>query len=95
MRFSRILYKFLVAKTCDKANRLVQNGEPGDGIDAWRRLVFAFDPQLASQAQNTLKSILNIPRTKDAPEAVAHIQKPEELIRPYERNKDKDLDDDI
>ena len=26
MRFSRILYKLLVAKTCDKANRLVQNG---------------------------------------------------------------------
>ena len=71
MRFSRILYKFLEAKTCDKANRLVQNGELGDGVDAWRRLVFAYDPQLASQAQNILKSILSIPRAKDTSEAAA------------------------
>ena len=62
MKFSRILYKFLVAKTCDKASRLVQNGKAGDEVDAWRRLVFAYDPQLASQAQNILKSILSIPR---------------------------------
>ena len=59
-----------MAKTCDNANRLVQNGERGDGVDAWRRLAFAVDPQLVSQTHTILKSILGIPRAKDGAEAV-------------------------
>ena len=44
VKFPRILFKFRMVETANKANRLAQNGEPGNGIDAWRRFVFAFDP---------------------------------------------------
>ena len=57
--------------------------------------MFAYDPQLASQAQNILKSILSIPRAKDTPEAASKLQTLDELIRRYERNKLKHLDEDI
>ena len=44
-KFSKVLHKFLLAKTGENANRVVQNGNPGDGVDArffntirtWRR----------------------------------------------------------
>jgi hypothetical protein len=88
-KFSRMLYKFLMLKTTDKANRIIQNGEPGDGVDAWRRLVFQYDPNLASMSQSHLKMLLGIPKAKDANEAVTNIQKLEEYIRKYEKNKDK------
>ena len=80
VKFSSILCKFLMVKTTDKANMLVQNGIPDDGTDAWRRVVFQYDPQLASQSQSTPKMILSAPRAKDATEAVSRIQKLEELV---------------
>ena len=74
-KFSKVLYRFLLAKTCENANRVEQNGNPGDGVDAWRRLVFQYDPNLASMSQCHLKVVLSIPRAKDANEAVSNIQK--------------------
>ena len=94
-KFSRMLYKFLMLKTTDKANRIVQNGEPGDGVDAWRRLVFQYDPNLASMSQSYLKMLLGIPKAKDANEAVVNIQKLEDYVRKYEKNRNKELDEEI
>ena len=45
-KFSKVLYRFLLAKTCENAKRLVQNGNPGDAVDAWRRLVFSIRSEL-------------------------------------------------
>ena len=56
-KFSKVLYRFLLAKTCENAKRLVQNGNPGDGVDAWRRFVFQYDPNLVSMSQCHLKMI--------------------------------------
>lgn len=94
-KFSKVLYRFLMAKTTDTANRIIQNGDPGNGIDAWRRLTFQFDPNLASLSQCHLKAILAIPRAKDTNEAVANIQKLEDLIRKYEKTRDKELDEEL
>ena len=65
-KFSKVLYRFLLAKTCENANWLVRNGNPGDGVDAWRRLVFSMRSNFASMSQCHLKMILSIPRAKDA-----------------------------
>ena len=94
-KFSKVLYRFLLAKTGENANRVVQNGNPGDGVDAWRRLVFQYDPNLASMSQCHLKMILSIARAKDANEAVSNIQKLEEYIRKNEKNRDRELDEEI
>ena len=34
-RFSKILHSVLIAMTRGSANRIVQIGDPGDGVDAW------------------------------------------------------------
>ena len=47
-RFCKILDRFLIAMARGSANRIVQIGDPGDGVDAWCRLVFQYDPKLAS-----------------------------------------------
>jgi hypothetical protein len=94
-KFARLLYKILMLKTTDKAIRIVQNGDPGDGVDAWRRLVFQYDPNLASMSQSYLKMLLGIPRAKDANEAVADIHKLEDYVRKYEKNRDKELVEEI
>ena len=65
-KFSKLLYRFLMAKTTDAANRIVQNGDAGNGVDAWRRLMFHYEPNLASITHCHLKAILAIPRAKDA-----------------------------
>ena len=46
-------------------------------------------------SQCHLKMILSIPRAKDANEAVSIIQKLEEYIRKYEKNRDRELDEEI
>ena len=90
-----MLYKFLMAKTTDAANRIIQNGDSGNGIDAWRRLMFQFEPNQPSITQCHLKAILAIPRAKDATEAVNTIQKLEDSIRRYEKSRDKELDEEL
>ena len=94
-KFSKLLYRFLMAKTTDTANRIVQNGDPGNGVDAWRRLMFQFEPNLASVTQCHLKAILAIPRAKDATDAVSIIQKLDDLIRRYEKARNKELDEEL
>ena len=54
---------------------------------------FQYDPNLASISQCHLKMIFSIPRAKDATEAVSNIQKHEEYIRKYEKNRDRELDE--
>ena len=62
---------------------------------AWCRLTFQYDPNVASVSQCHLKTILSIPRAKDAGEAVSNIQKFEEYIRKYEKHRDRELDEEI
>ena len=84
-----------MAKTTDKANRIVQNGEPGDGIDAWRTTVFHYDPKCASISQGYLKMLLGIPKAKDAHEAAIYTQKLEDYLRKHEKNEGKELGEGI
>ena len=94
-KFSKQLYRFLMAKTTDAANRIVQNGDAGNGVDAWRRLKFHYEPSLASITQCHLKAALAIPRAKDATEAVSNVQRLDDLIRRYEKARNKDLDEEL
>ena len=56
---------------------------------------FQFDPNLASMSQCHLKIILSILRAKDVNEAVSNVQMLEEYIRKYEKNHDRELDEEI
>ena len=46
-------------------------------------------------SQSYLNMLLGTPRAKDAGEAVANIQTPEDFVRKYERNEHKELDGEV
>ena len=94
-KFSNQLYRFLMAKTTDAANRIVQNGDADDGVDAWRRLMFHYEPNLASITQCHLKALLAIPRATGATEAVSNVQRLDDLIRRCEKARNEDLDEEL
>ena len=66
-RFFKILYRFLVAMTRGSANRIVQMGDSGDGVDAWCRLVFQYDPNLASWVCLQLFDIFHLAQESKSP----------------------------
>ena len=69
--------------------------DASNGVDAWRRLMFHNEPNLASTTQCHLKAILAIPRAKDATDAVSNVPRLDDLIRRYEKARNKDLDEEL
>ena len=95
IRFARYLYNLLTIKTTDSAFTIVRNGERGNGIDAWRRLMEEYDPKLISGAAQYLKIALGIPRAKSLAEASSTLQRLEEAVRKYEELGSKQFDSDV
>ena len=93
--FSADLYTFLFLKTHGSANRIVQNGVSGEGINAWRRLCNYYDPKLTTTSQHYLKLSLAIGRAKNIDDARTKIQSLEDCVRKYEEAKGRKFDEEL
>ena len=85
--FSKILNRFLLAKTSPNANWIVQHWDSEDGVNAWRRPVCLFDPYSTSLSQCHLKMTLSFQNAKEDNEVVSSIQMLWASVRKMRRSR--------
>ena len=95
IQFNVDLFNFLFLKTSGTANKIVNNGTLGEGVNAWRRLIHYYDPKLMAKSQYYLRLSLKIGRAKSVKDTKSKLQAFEECVRDYEEAKGKDYDDEL
>jgi len=93
---SRQLYYMLVMLTTDDAHRMMINIEPGNGVEAWRRLCWEYEPNVRVRHGVVLHGLLRREFGKDANSDLAvEIESFEMDVRRWEEQSGKRLDSDI
>ena len=85
---SEQLYAALEQLTEGEPFDIVGGVTPGNGLEAWRRLMRRFDPSTGSRKRTLLRHILN-PGSVKMEQLPAHLQRWLDTIRLYERRKDR------
>ena len=93
--FNAYLYSFLFLKTSGTANKIVNNGTMGAGVNAWRRLVGYYDPKLMAKSQHYLRLSLKIGRAKGVEDTKGKLQTFEECVKNYEDAKGQSYDSEL
>ena len=93
---SRQLYYMLVMLTTDDAHRMMINIEQGNGVEAWRRMCWEYEPNVRVRHGAVLHGLLRREFGKDANSDLAvEIETFERDVRRWEEQSGKTLDSDI
>ena len=61
---NKSLYNMLISYTKDEAQIMLENSNPDEGFECWRKLIQHYDPLGGDNELTTINTLLNVPRCK-------------------------------